>query len=131
VFISHRWDYEHDYHQLVAGFETHGFEYRDYSVPVDDSVDLDRAADIEAAVAAHLERSNYVVVFARHATRLSRWCRYEVTLAQALGKPILGVRPRGYRGHVPVLITRADNQGGPVRFHPPTIIERIRSTLEP
>jgi len=128
IFISHRWAYYQDYQSLVAKFDEYGFAHHNYSVPADDPLDAQRVRAIEAGLREQIRQCNYFIVTARMASN-SRWCQYEVKVAQEYQKPILAYRPWGYQGNVPTFIYVADNQDGPVGFNAPPIIRKICAQL--
>lgn len=129
VFISHRWQYGDNYYNLVSKFEQYGFRYLNYSVPEDDSFDINRVNQIKAALQEQIRQCNYFIIFANMAIGNSYWTKYEVEVAKSYNKPILSVRPYGYNGAVPLFIQQADTEGGDVGFHTPAIIKKICSRL--
>lgn len=129
IFISHRWDYNDDYHSLVSKFDRYGFSHLNYSVPDHDPLDAKRVKAIQAGLREQVRQCNYFIITARMACN-TRWCKFEVGLAQEYGKPILAFRPYLYQGNVPAFISEADNQGGPVAFNTPLIIRTICSELK-
>lgn len=128
VFICHRWDYNEDYYKLTEKFDEYGFSYLNYSVPEHDPLPWVGPSGTRAQLAEQVRQCNYFIVFARKATD-TEWCKHEVETAVAYGKYILGVHPRGYLGGIPKFIQDADNQQGPISFHTPAIIDRIRTAL--
>lgn len=130
VFISHRWSNKEDYDSLIKKFKENGFDYLDYSVPEDDPLDEAGVKAIKAALKEQVRQCNYFIVFANMAMVNSKWCKYEVEVAKEYGKPILSVKPFNYTGNVPLFIQTADNQGGPVGFNTPSIINKIKNKLD-
>lgn len=129
IFISHRWDYNADYHQLVRKFDEYGFGHLDYSVPQHNPLDVNRKRLIAAGLQEQVRQCNYFIIFARMASD-SEWCRHEVKHAASFPKPILAVRPYGYQGGIPMFIQLAENQGGVAAFSTPAIIRRICNQLK-
>ncbi|HMV65435.1 MAG TPA: TIR domain-containing protein [Myxococcota bacterium] len=128
VFVCHRWKYNDDYYKLVGKFSEYGFPVVNYSVPEHDPLDWVGIRRTYDQLAEQVRQCNYFIVFGRMATD-TEWCRHEVGVAVEYRKPILAVTPRGYVGGVPRFIAEADNQGGPITFHTPAIIERIKRQL--
>lgn len=128
IFISHRWDYNVDYHQLVRKFDQYGFTHHDYSVPQHDPLDVNRRKQIAAGLHEQVRQCNFFIIFARMASD-SVWCRHEVRTASSFRKPILAVRPYGYVGGIPMFIQEAQSYGGAVGFNTPAIIRTICNTL--
>lgn len=129
ILISHRWNYGHDYYNLVSKFDQYGFNYLNYSVPEHDPFDVSRVNQIEAALQEQIRQCNYFIIFANMAIGNSPWVKYEVEVATGYKKPILSVRPYGYNGNVPLFIQQADTEGGDVGFNTPAIIRKICAKL--
>ena len=129
VFVSHRWKYNEDYYKLIDKFEEYGFQIADYSVPEHDPLEWLGVEHTYDQLEEQIRRCNYFIVIGRRATDTD-WCRHEVEVAVKYGRPILAVKPRNYWGGVPRFIREADNQGGPITFHTPAIIRRIREALD-
>lgn len=130
IFISHRWVYNDDYSSLTTKFKENDFSHLDYSVPQHDPLDVNTVKAIKAALKEQVRQCNYFIIFANMAMANSYWCKYEVECAIEYKKPILSVKPFGYTGNVPVYIQNADSEGGPAGFNTPTIIKRIKETLD-
>jgi len=128
IFISHRWAYQYDYDNLVKKLDEYKLDHYDYSVPKHDPLDVNRKKQIEEALKEQVRQCNYFIIFARMAMD-SDWCRFEVKCAKEYSKPILSVKPWNYQGNVPIYITEADNQAGPVGFNVPPIIRKICTRL--
>lgn len=129
VFICHRWKHNEDYYKLVDKLRDYGFPIVNYSVPQHDPLDWVGIRRTKAQLAEQVRQCNYFIVFARRAID-TEWCQHEVETAVSYGKNILGVYPRGYAGGIPKFIYDADNQGGPIVFHTPAIINRICAALD-
>lgn len=128
IFVSHRWDYNENYYNLVKRFEQYGFAHSDYSVPQHSPLDANRKRLIASGLQEQVRQCNYFIIFARMASD-SDWCRHEVATASGYGKPILAVRPYGYQGGIPLFIQQAQNQGGIVGFNAPAIVRTICNSL--
>jgi len=129
VFVSHRWDYNAEYYSLVEKFDLYGLDHLDYSVPRHDPADANSVRAIARTLTEQVRQCNYFIIFANRAVVNSRWCMHELQEAENFGKPILSINPYGYAGGTPPEILAADNQGGPVGLHGPSIIRRICITL--
>lgn len=128
IFISHRWDYNDDYHSLVGKFDRYGFAHLNYSVPDHDPLDATRVRAIKAGLREQIRQCNFFIITARMACN-TRWCKFEVDVAQEYGKPILSFRPFRYEGNVPTFIQDADNQDGPILYNTPLMIRKICAEL--
>lgn len=128
VFVCHRWKYNEDYYKLIAGFAKNSFPVVNYSVPEHDPLDWVGKKRTYDQLTEQVRQCNYFIVFGRMATN-TEWCEHEVGVAMGYRKPVLAVKPVGYGGVIPGFIAAADNQGGPMSFNAPRIIERIRTAL--
>jgi hypothetical protein len=129
VFISHRWDYNTEYYSLIGKLDKYGLDHLDYSVPMHDPADVSTTNAIARALAEQVRQCNYFIIFGNRALVNSKWCLYELRIAQNYRKPILAVNPYGYLGGTPPQIAAADTEGGPVGLHAPAIIRRICTRL--
>ena len=107
IFISHRWAYREDYHDLVDGLNRKSWHFYDYSVPQHSPLDLIRVRQIETQLKEQVRQCNFFIVSARMANYHSNWMQKEVAYAQGYGKYILAVTPFGYYGNIPSFIQNA------------------------
>lgn len=129
IFISHRWHYREDYHNLTDKLDNMGWHYYDYSVPQHDPLDVDKKRKILIALQEQVRQCNFFIVIARMASD-TYWIQKEVEYALGYGKYILGVKPWDYQGNVPIFIRDAcESNGKIVGFNTPSIIRTIEEQL--
>ncbi len=104
-----------------------GWDHLDYSVPEHDPLDLNRKRLIEAALKEQIRQCNVFIVFARMAAINSNWIETELKYALEYNKYILGIRPHGYTGNIPLFIQNACDDI--VGFNTPAIIRKIENIL--
>ena len=107
LFISHAWTYDDDYYRLVQFLRNaNWFKYRNYSVPQHDPLDANNASRLMAALDRQIRPVNIVLIISGMYVNYRDWIQYEIELAQAYGKPIVGIRPWGSQ-RVPVAVQSA------------------------
>jgi len=94
LFISHAWDYGDDYHRIVQFLHAApNFKWRNYSVPEHDP--LAGGAELGDQLQGQIKPTNAVIILAGMYVNHRDWIQYEIDLARAYAKPIIGVRPWG------------------------------------
>ena len=107
LFISHAWTYDDDYYRLLQFLQdANWFKYRNYSVPQHDPLDAKDASRLMAALDRQIRPVNIVLIISGMYVNYRDWIQYEIELAQAYGKPIVGIRPWGSQ-RVPVAVQSA------------------------
>lgn len=114
LFLSHAWFYSEDYTRFFDLInEAPNFKYRNYSVPEHDPV-IDPGTSVGKAKLTQLLDNQikpvncFLVVAGMYAT-YKDWIQKEVEIAQAYGKPIIGLVPRGQE-RIPVFIQEAADE---------------------
>lgn len=125
VFVSHSWSYDQEYARLVRLLEdADRFEFRNYSVPEAEQFDTDTDEELEGLLREkQVKPSSVVVVLAGLYSSHSKWIRKEVSIANAEGKPILGVKPWGNDRTSSYVEQHADEMAG---WNTTSIVEGIR-----
>jgi hypothetical protein len=100
LFISHAWEYDADYHQLVGLLNAApNFFWKNFSVPEHDPVlDPSKSTDHEKlfrALETQIRSASCVLVIAGVYVAHRHWIQIEIDIAQALYKPIVGLNPHG------------------------------------
>lgn len=97
IFISHSWDYNDEYKQLVDLLEeANYFQYKNYSVPEEDAIDATTDEELERALRERqIKPASVVIVLAGLYSTYSDWIGKEIRIADKQDKPILGVEPWG------------------------------------
>ena len=95
IFISHSWTYGDAYDKLCTLLDAAPyFTYRNYSVPKDDPVhNAPNIAALSAAIKSQMNFCHVVIIMAGKYATYSKWIQREIDMANAMGKPILAVRP--------------------------------------
>jgi hypothetical protein len=102
IFISHAWDYNDEYYKLEKNLKEYpNFDFRNYSVPKHDP--FDTGAQLTKKLLDQMEPVQVVLVLAGMYATKSDWIQFEITEAQRMGKPIIGIKPWGQE-RVPVII---------------------------
>lgn len=107
LFISHAWDYNEAYHRLLVMLKTApNFQFANYSVPEHDPLSVDTDLALTRALYRQMRPSSIVLILAGMYANHRYWIQKEVDIAQELGKPIIGLVPRGQE-RTPVVIQNA------------------------
>ena len=100
LFISHAWKYHDEYERIVDLLnKAPYFSWKNYSSPrhdpaIDSNSDEGRQ-ELEDALRNQIRPTHCVVVLAGLYVSYSYWIQKEIDIAQGMGKPIIGVIPRG------------------------------------
>ena len=96
VFISHSWSYPEDLKNLRTLLRQRGYfnvEFEEASP--DEPINSINAAYIKKRLEQKIARSNIILGIAGMYASFSEWMKWELDTAEELGKPIVGVIPRG------------------------------------
>ena len=96
LFISHAWDYNSDYYNLVDLLSNYPyFNFKNYSVPQHDALNTKTNWELEEALNRQIAPTSVVLIIAGMYYNNRKWIRKEKEIAKAKGKPIIVIRPRG------------------------------------
>ncbi len=96
ILISHSWDYNSDYEMLKDWFDkANNFEWTNYSVPLDRPLDVKTKRGLKDKLRARISLCSCVIILSGMYVAYSEWIDYEIDTAIELGKPIIGIKPRG------------------------------------
>lgn len=125
IFISHAWSHSDEYYRLenLLG-EAPYLSWRNYSVPEHDGFGSMSPKELEAELLDQIKPASVVIILAGMYVNNHYWIQKEIDIAKKLGKPILGVIPRGNE-RVPELVTEASN-GDLIGWNTQSIIDAIR-----
>ena len=102
LFISHAWKYNDEYYRLVNLLNAApNFRWRNYSVPEHDPAIVNNSRALHEALMRQVRPVNCVLVVSGMYTNHREWIQAEISYAQSLDKPIIGIRPWGHQ-RVPV-----------------------------
>ena len=106
LFISHAWQYNDDYYTVVNWLSQSSLDYRNYSVPQHDPLDVRTNAGLENALTNQIKPASIVIIIAGMYDAYSKWIGYEIDEAKRMGKTIIGIRPRGQQ-RIPLKVQQA------------------------
>lgn len=124
VFISHRWDYVRDLMGLRNLLISRGyFKVHFVEIPPHDPINSDNSCYIRRVLKSHIQSSDVVIGMCGMYAAYSEWMDWELETAKSLGKPIIGVIPRGQERLPTTVTTKADRL---VRWNTESIVQAIR-----
>ena len=96
LFISHAWDYNSDYYNLVDLLSNYPyFNFKNYSVPQHDALNTKTNWELEEALNRQIAPTSVVLIIAGMYYNNRKWIQKEIEIAKSKGKPIIVIRPRG------------------------------------
>lgn len=96
LFISHAWRYSERYRRVIDFLEAaNNFSYINYSVPEGKAFERMGVSQLEEELRQQIRPAQVVVIVGGMYIAHSDWIKFEIDFARRLGKPILGIRPRG------------------------------------
>ena len=128
IFISHSWSYPGDLENLRNLLRERGYfnvEFEEASA--DEPIDSDNATYIKRRLKQKITNSNIVLGIAGMYASYSGWMAWELEVANNMGKPIIGVIPRGQE-RVSSTVTAYSKEN--VRWNTESIITAIRKWAE-
>ncbi len=124
IFISHAWKYNAEYYWLMDRLDkAPNFLYANYSVPEHDPVDANNNSKLKEQLRRQIRPVEVVIILGGMYVAYSDWIQFEIDFAESLGKPILGIRPRGAERMPQAVQDAADEIVG---WNTPTIVRAIR-----
>ncbi|WP_435099361.1 TIR domain-containing protein [Halarchaeum sp. P4] len=125
LFVSHSWDYSDEYENLTDLLdEANHFEYTNYSVPEEDSIDADTDEELEEELReGQIKPASVFIALAGLYSSYSDWIGREIRIAEDENKPILGVEPWGSDSTSDYVERHADRMVG---WNTDSIVEAIR-----
>ena len=124
IFISHSWAYIDDLNNLKGLLENRGyFNVQFEEATPDVPINSDNAYYIRQRLKQKISNSDVVLGIAGIYASHSEWMAWELDKALELGKPIIGVVPRGAERVSTVVSSRANEI---VRWNTDSIVEAIR-----
>ena len=124
IFISHSWAYIDDLNNLKRLLENRGyFNVQFEEATPDVPINSDNAYYIRQRLKQKISNSDVVLGIAGIYASHSEWMAWELDKALELGKPIVGVVPRGAERVSTVVSSRANEI---VRWNTDSIVEAIR-----
>lgn len=96
ILISHSWDYSSAY-ETIKGWldDAKNFSWTNYSVPLSKPLDVKTKRELKEKIRSRISLCSCVIILSGMYVSYSEWIDYEIDTALELGKPIIGVKPRG------------------------------------
>lgn len=124
LFISHAWDYNEAYYNLVNMLNSaQYFSYKNYSVPEHDRLDTRTNQELEIALYSQISPCSCVLIIAGMYYNHRHWLQKEIDIANYYKKPIIVVRPWGSE-RIPQEL--AANEFHVVNWQTSSIVDAIR-----
>lgn len=124
VFISHAWSYHDDYYRMVEFlYNAPMFRWRNYSVPDHDPLQLPTNTALKEQLRRQIRPVNIVLILAGMYVAHSDWIRFEIDFANAINKPMIGIRPWGQQ-RIPMAVQ--DSVDEMVGWRTESIVRAIR-----
>lgn len=124
LFISHSWSYSERYNSMVNLLDNRPyFEFSNYSVPDTKAFGPMSNAMMKEQLRAQIRPVSCVIIIGGMWTAYSDWIQFEMEFAEEIGKPILGVRPRGAQVIPTAVSAKADKI---VSWNADSIVDGIR-----
>lgn len=124
IFISHSWAYVDDLRSLKNLLENRGyFNVQFEEATPDVPINSDNASYIRQRLKQKISNSHVVLGIAGIYASHSEWMSWELDKALELGKPIIGVVPRGAERVSTVVSSRAKEV---IRWNSDSIVTAIR-----
>ncbi|WP_442915116.1 TIR domain-containing protein [Marinicauda sp. Alg238-R41] len=125
LFISHSWTYSEPYLSMVRLLANRPyFSFKNFSVPETKAFGLTSQYKLKEGLRQQIRPVHCVIIIGGMWTSHSDWIQFELDFAHSIGKPILGVRPRGAQ-RMPVAITQKANFI--VNWNSDSIVRGVRS----
>lgn len=127
LFLSHAWEYDHHYNQLVLWFDTAAnFSWKNCSVPSTDALTDKTSKGLSEGMTRQISPAQGVIVMAGMYAAHSDWIKYEINEAVRMEKTIIGVKPWGQE-RVPTVVS--ENAHVMVSWQSESIIEAVRKYI--
>ena len=96
IFISHAWKYDTEYYKLEKMLkDAPNFRWQNYSVPQHDPLDTTTKKELGQALHRQISPTHIVVILSGMYVAHREWIQKEIDIASEMGKPIIGIKPRG------------------------------------
>lgn len=127
LFLSHAWEYEQHYNQLVLWFDSaNNFSWKNCSVPSTDALPDKTTSGLAAGMTRQISPAQGVIILAGMYVAHSDWIKYEINEAVRMNKTIIGVKPWGAE-RVPTIVT--ENATVMVNWQSNSIIQAVRDYI--
>lgn len=128
VFISHSWDYVDDLKNLKRLLESRGYFNVEFQERTPDNpIDSENSNYIKQVLRGCIERSDVVLALAGIYASHSGWMAWELDIATAKSKPIIGVVPWGQERVSKMVQDKAVEV---IRWNTESIVDAIRRHIK-
>ena len=125
ILISHSWDYSSDYETIKRWLdEAPNFMWTNYSVPLTNPLDGNGKRELKEKLRNRISLCSCVIILSGMYVSYSEWIDYEIDTAMELGKPIIGVKPRGQE-RIPNKVS--DNADIMVGWNSSSVVQAVRN----
>ena len=124
ILISHSWDHVDDLMNLRNLLIQRGYFNVEFNeTPPHDPINSSNSTYVKQVIKRNIQDSDVVIGLAGIYASYSEWMEWELDTAKSLGKPILGVVPRGQERISQMVWSRSNKD---VRWNTESIVEAIR-----
>lgn len=124
IFISHAWKRSEHYKKIVEWLDDSDIDYKNYSVPEDDPLDVKTQKQLKESLTNQIKPSSCVIILAGMYANYSDWIEYEIDEAIRMDKYIIGIEPWGQE-KVPKVVR--DNSNVMVKWQKSSVINAIEN----
>ena len=124
IMISHSWDYNADY-ETIKGWldDAKNFTWTNYSVPLSKPLNTKNKKELKEKLRTRISLCSSIVILSGMYVSYSEWIDYEIDTALELGKPIIGVKPRGQE-RIPTKVS--NNTDVMVGWNSASVVQAVR-----
>ena len=122
--ISHSWDYNADYETIKGCLDdAKNFTWTNYSVPLSKPLDTKSKKELKEKLRTRISLCSSIIILSGMYVSYSEWIDYEIDTALELGKPIIGVKPRGQE-RIPTKVS--NNADVMVGWNSASVVQAVR-----
>ena len=125
ISISHTWNYENAYRQILQFFNDHKLVYDNHSVPKDHRVhSKGNDRQLRSAIATKIKYADCVIILAGVYSVYKKWINKEIRLSKSYNKPIIVIEPWGFQRTSSIV---KNNANIIVKWQGSTIVRTIKN----
>ena len=124
ILISHSWDYNDDYLKIKEWLDdAKNFSWTNYSVTINNPIDAKTKKELKEKIRTRIALCSCAIILSGMYVAYSEWIDYEIDTALELGKPIIGVKPRGQE-RIPTKVS--ENADVMVGWSSASVVQAVR-----
>lgn len=124
ILVSHSWSYATQYDTVCTWLNSASyFSWSDYSVCCNNPLDTKTDTELKEKLRNRISAASCIIVLCGMYATYSKWIDFEIETAQAMSKPIIGVKPWGQE-RIPLKIQNASNVM--VGWNSSSVIDAVR-----